>query len=190
MGNEMIEALTGVFGGGVCALFAAAFGCMYNRGKQFDFWILIVGAFVGFIAVQVGATFFGWQEWFYTVVALTLFEYGSKAAWKRLNGRVRIEREQFLVWVLNWTTAVYIVLFLVMLFLLFLPFLFGSKFMIYKYEYGKLVFRWFATSIPQIERDAFVASIIFGFPLMSVFSYFALSGGKDGNDERRGKLGV
>jgi hypothetical protein len=56
--------------------------------------------------------------------------------------------------------------------------LFGSKFMVYEYEYDKLVFRWFATSVPQIERDAFVAFIIFGFPLMGVFSYYALSGGE------------
>lgn len=185
----MIEALTGVFSGVVCGLFAAAaFGCAYNRGKQFDFWILIVGAFGGFIAVQVGATFFGWQEWFYTIIALTLFEYCGKVIWERLKGRVRINGEQFFVRVLNWTTAVYIVLFLVMLFLSFLPFLFSSKFMVYEYEYDKLVFRWFATSVPQIERDAFVAFIIFGIPLMGVFSYFALSGGENGNDERRGKL--
>jgi hypothetical protein len=174
----MIEALTGIFSGVVCALFAAAFGCAYSRGKQFDFWILIVGAVSGFIAVQVGATFFGWQEWFYTVVVLALFEYGGKAVWERLNGHVRIDREQFFVWALNWTTAVYIVLFLVTLFLSFLPFLFGSKFMVYEYEYDKLVFRWFATSVPQIERDAFVAFIIFGFLLMGVFSYYALSGGE------------
>jgi hypothetical protein len=186
----MIEALTGAFSGVVCGLFAAAFGCAHNKGKQFDFWILIVGAFGGFIAVQVGATFFGWQEWFYTVVALTLFEYGGKAIWERLNGRIRINKERLFVWTLNWITAVYIVIFLVMLFLSFLPFLFGSKFMVYEYEYDKLLFKWFATSVPQIERDAFFAFIIFGVPLMGVFSYFALLGGKDGNDKRRGKVGA
>jgi len=46
--------------------------------------------------------------------------------------------------------------------------------MVYEEEYGEIVFKWFATSVPQIEREAFAAYIIFGFPLMGIFSYHAL----------------
>ena len=173
----MMEALTGAFSGVLCALIAASFGFVVSKGKQFDFWILIVGAVVGLVAVQLGATYFGWQEWLYTVIALVLFEYGSKVVWGRLDGRVRVDGEQLFVFALNWATAVYIVLFLVALFLWFLPFVFSTKFMVNDYEYGKLVFRWFATTVPQIERDVFVAYLIFGFPLMGVFSFYALIGG-------------
>lgn len=87
-----------------------------------------------------------------------------------------MERDRILMQAINVATAVFIIFFIVVLFLWFLPFLTGPKFMVYEKLYDEQVFRWFASNVPQIERDAFVAYIIFGFPLMVVFSYFALTG--------------
>jgi hypothetical protein len=86
---------------------------------------------------------------------------------------MKIDRKRLLVWTINLAAAVYIVFFVVALFFWFIPFLSGPKFMVYEEEYDEQVFRWFARSVPQIERDAFAAYIIFGFPLMVVFSYSA-----------------
>lgn len=88
---------------------------------------------------------------------------------------MRTDRERILIQAINGATAVFIVFFIVALFLWFLP-LISTKFMIYEYEYGVLVMRWFASSVAQIERAAVTAYIIFGFPLMTIFSYFALKG--------------
>lgn len=88
---------------------------------------------------------------------------------------MKIDRERLLVSVLIVVTFVYIAFFVVALFSWFIPFLSDrSRFMFWEPEYEKLVFRWFATGVPQIERDAFVAFIIFGFPFMGVFSWSAL----------------
>lgn len=172
----MIEVLTGVFSGVLCALISGSFGYAKSRGKRFDVWILIVGAVFGVFWTALSANaYFNWQEWFLTVIVLALFEYGGKAVWRKLDVQVNVDRERFFVYALNIGTAVYIVLFLVALFLWFLPFAFSEKFMIYEWQYGVLVFRWFASSVAQIERDAFVAFIVLGFPLMVVFSYYALT---------------
>lgn len=172
----MIEVLTGVFSGVLCALIAASFGYAKSRGKKFDFWILIVGAIFSVIWVQLVANaYFTWQEWFLTVFVLALFEYGGRALMRKIGVDVKIDRESFFVQTLNLTTAIYIVLFLVVLFLWFLPFLFGERFMVYEEEYGEFVFKWFASSVPQIEREAFAAYIIFGFPLMGIFSYHVIA---------------
>ena len=172
----MSEVLTGVFSGVLCALIAASFGYALSRGKQFDFWILIVGAVFGVIWGQLIANaYFTWQEWFFTVVVLALFEYGCRAMMRKIGVEVKINRENSFVQTLNLTTAIYIVLFLIAFFLWFLPFLFSSKFMVYEEGWGEPVFKWFASSVPQIERKAFAAYIIFGFPLMGVFSYHVVA---------------
>ena len=169
----MIEVLTGVFSGVVSGLIAGAFGYVKSRGKQFDFWILIVGAFVGLIAVQLGASYFAWQEWLLTVSLLAFFEYGGKVFWRKSNVQVT-QRKGFSVWALNVGTAVYIVLFIAVLFLCFLPMI-GTEFAFYELnKEGELAWRWFAEGVAQIERDAVAAYIIFGFPLMAIFSYYAL----------------
>jgi hypothetical protein len=173
--NSVIEVLTGVFCGILSGLIAGAFGYVRNGGKYFDVWILVVGAVFGVVWVFSNANaFFTWQEWFLTVIVLALFEYGGKAVWRKLDVQVKIDREHFFVYALNVGATVYIVLFLVALFSWFLPFVFSGKFMIYEWEREALVFRWFARSVVQIERDAFVSYIIFGFPLMAVFSYHVL----------------
>ena len=87
---------------------------------------------------------------------------------------MKINGERLLVWTINVATVVYIVFFVVTLFLWFLPFLSGPRFMVYEEIYDELVFKWFASNVPQIEIDAFFAYIIFGFPLMVVFSYSAM----------------
>ncbi len=173
----MIEFLTGVFCGVFCALVSGLFGYVCDRGKRFDFWILIAGAVFGVFWVTFNANaFFTWQEWFLTVAVLMLFEYGSKTVWRKLDLQVNADRERVFVYALNFATVVYIELFLEVLFLWFLPFILDrSRFMFWEWEWERWVFRWFATEIPQIERDAFVSFIIFGFPLMAVFSYHALT---------------
>lgn len=180
----MIEALAGAFSGVVCALIAATFGYAYSRDRQFDFWIIIVGAFFGLFAVQFGATFLGWQEWVYVIGALALFEYGGRALYVRgkrgLEGRVRVEKGNVLTWALIVVCVVFVEWWLIAFFMWFLPFVHGPKFMVYEYEYGTLVFRWFATSVPQIERDAFISYLIFALPAVCVIVGsligFAISG--------------
>ncbi len=174
----MIEALTGVFSGIISGIIVAILSKLASKGFNFNAGarIVVVGSIVGLIAACLGATFLTRQEWLLTVVVLALFAYGGNIVWRRLDGRVRIDRERLFVWALNWTTAVYITLFLVALFLWFLPFLFGDKFMVWDYEYDDWVFRWFAMSVSRNERDAFGVYIIFGFPLMAVFLYYALAG--------------
>jgi hypothetical protein len=177
----MIEALTGAFSGVVCALIAAAFRCVVSKGKQVDFWILIVGAFFGLIAVQLGATYFGWLDWISTVGALALFEYGGRVLYvrgkRRLDGRVRFDKGNVLKWALIVGSVVYVEWWIIALFMWFLPFVFGAKFMVYDVEFGEVVFRWFATSVPQIERDAFFVYLIFASPVFCLLaaSPFALA---------------
>lgn len=172
----MIEVLTGAFCGILSGLIAGAFGYVRNGGKHFNGWILVIGAVFGVFWVASNANaFFTWQEWFLTIIVLALFEYGSKAVWHKLDVQVKIDRERIFVYALNVGAIIYIVLFLVALFSWFLPFVFSDKFMIYEWEREALVFRWFARSVVQIERDAFVSYLIFGFPLMTVFSYHALT---------------
>ena len=177
----MIEALTGAFSGVVCALIAAAFGCLFSKGKRFDFWILIVGALFGLIAVQLGATYFGWLDWISTVGALALFEYGGRVVYvlgkRRLEGRVRFDHGNVLKWVFIVGSVVFVEWWIIAFFMWFLPFVFGAKFMVYDVESGQVVFRWFATSVPQIERDAFVVYLIFATPVfcLLVASPFALA---------------
>jgi hypothetical protein len=177
----MIEALTGAFSGVVCALIVAAFGFAFSKGKRFDFWILIVGAFFGLIAVQLGATYFGWLDWILTVGTLALLEYGGKAVYVRgkcrLEGRLRIDKGNVLKWALIVGSVVYVEWWIIALFMWFLPFVFGAKFMVYDVEFGEVVFRWFATSVPQIERDAFFVYLIFASPVFCLLaaSPFALA---------------
>jgi hypothetical protein len=177
----MIEALTGGFSGVVCALIAAAFGFVISKGKRFDFWILIVGAFFGLIAVQLGASYFGWLDWISTVGALALFEYGGRVVYvrgkRRLEGRVRFDKGNFLKWAFIMGSVVFVEWWIIAFFMWFLPFVFGARFMVYDVEFGEVVFRWFATSVPQIERDAFVVYLIFATPVfcLLVASPFALA---------------
>jgi hypothetical protein len=173
---EVIEALTGAFSSVVCALIAAAFGFAFNKGKRFDFWILIVGALFGLIAVQLGATFFGWQEWVYVIVALALFEYGGKAAYVRgkrgLEGGVHVDKWDVLMWAFIIGCAVYVVFWIVAFFTWFYPMI-GNTFMFTEMRaQGGEVFRWFAINMPQIERDAISAYLIFGLP---AFCFLAAS---------------
>ena len=168
----MIEVLTGVFSGVMCALISGSFGYVKSRGKHFDIWILVAGVIFGVSWVALNANaYFTWQEWFLTIAVLALFEYGGRTLMRKIEVNVKIDRYDFFVLTLSLTAAVYIVLFLTAFFLWFLPFLSSSKFMIYEEGWGELVFKWFASSVPQIEREAFAAYIIFGFPLMGVFSY-------------------
>jgi len=177
----MIEVLTGVFCGVLSGLIAGAFGYVKSKGTRFDTWILIVAAVFGVFWVQLGGEYFTWQEWFLTVVVVALFEYGGKAIWRKYGVDVKIDRERFFVYALNVATAVYIVLFLVALFLWFLPFINSAKFAVYELNWeDELVFRLFASSVAQGEIDAFFAYLIFGFPLMAVFSYYALTSVKSG----------
>jgi hypothetical protein len=177
----MIEALTGAFSGVVCALISAAFGCVVSKGKRFDFWILIVGAFLGLIAVQLGATYFGWLDWISTVGVLALFEYGGKVLYlrgkRRLDGHVRFDKENVLKWAFIVGSVVFVEWWIIAFFMWFLPFVFGAKFMVYDVEFGEVVFIWFATSVPQIERDAFVVYLIFATPVFCLLtaSPFALA---------------
>jgi hypothetical protein len=174
--NSVIEVLTGVFCGILSGLIAGAFGYVRSGGKRFDVWVLVVGAVFGVVWVVLNANaFFTWQEWFWTVIVLVLFEYGGKAVWRRFDVQVKIDWERVFVFALNVGTIIYIVFFLVALFSWFLPFVFSGKFMIYEWERDALVFRWFARSVVQSERDAFVSYIVFGFPLMVVCSYHALA---------------
>ncbi len=171
----MIEVLTGVFCGFVSGLIAGALGYVKHAGKHFNLWIVVVGIFIGLLAVQLGASFFIWQEWLLTVGVLALFEYGGEAIWRKLDVQVKIDRMSFFVGALNIGTVVYIVLFLFSLFLWFLPTI-GTEFAFFELNNdGELVWRWFGENVAQIERDAITAYIIFGFPLMAVFSYYALS---------------
>ena len=187
----MIEALTGAFSGVVCALIAAAFGFAFSKGKRFDFWILIVGAFFGLIAVQLGATYFGWLDWISTIAALALFEYGGRVVYvrgkRRLEGHVRIDKGNFLKWVFIVGSVVFVEWWIIAFFMWFLPFVFGAKFMVYDIEFGEVVFRWFATSVPQIERDAFVVYLIFASPVFCLLaaSPFALAISSFINKRRR-----
>jgi hypothetical protein len=187
----VIEALTSVFSGVVCALIAAAFGFVASKGKRFDFWILLVGAFFGLIAAQLGATYFDWLDWISTVGALVLFEYGGKAVYVRgklrLEGRFRVNKGNFLKWVFLVSSVVFVEWWIIAFFMWFLPFVFGAKFMVYDIEFGEVVFRWFATSVPQIERDAFVVYLIFATPVfcLLVASPFALAISKFINKRRR-----
>jgi hypothetical protein len=166
---EMIEALTGAFSGVLCALIAATFGFAFSRGRRFDFWILIAGGLFGLIAVQLGVTYFGWLDWILTVGALALFEYGGKVVYARgkcgLEGRVRVDNRNVLKWVFIVSSIVFVEWWIIAFFMWFLPFVFGAKFMVYDIEFGEVVFRWFATSVPQIERDAFVSYLIFATPV-------------------------
>jgi hypothetical protein len=177
----MIEALTGAFSGVVCALIAAAFGCVVSKGKRFDFWILIVGALFGLIGVQLGATYFGWLDWISTVGALALFEYGGRVLYVRgkrmLEGRVHFDKENVLKSAFIVGSVVFVEWWIIAFFMWFLPFVFGAKFMVYDIEFGEVVFRWFATSVPQIERDAFVVYLIFATPVFCLLaaSPFALA---------------
>jgi hypothetical protein len=177
----MIEALTGAFSGVVCALIAVILGFAFSGGKRFDFWILIVGSFFGLIAVQLGATYFGWLDWILTVGALALFEYGGKVVYARgkgtLEGRVRVDDGNVVKWVFIVGSIVFVEWWLIAFFMWFLPFVFGAKLMVYDIEFGEVVFRWFATSVPQIERDAFVTYLLFATPVfcLLVASPFALA---------------
>jgi len=172
----MIEVLTGAFCGILSGLIAGAFGYLRNGEKHFDGWILFIGAVFGiFWVISNANAFFTWQEWFFTIIVLAFFQYGSKSVWHKLDVQVKNARERIFVYALNVGAIVYIVLFIVGLFLWFSPFVFSGKFMINEWERKALVFRWFASSIVQIERDAFVSYIIFGFPLMVVFSFHALT---------------
>ena len=172
----MIEVLTGVFCGVLSGLIAGAFGYVKSRSAHFDYWILIVGAVFGvFWVALIPNAYFTWQEWLVTVAFLVLFEYGGKVVWRKIGADVNVDWERFLINALNVATIVYIVLFLVALFSWFLPFAFSNKFMVYEYEWDVLVFRWFASSVAQIEKDVFVAFIVFGFSFMTIFSYNALS---------------
>jgi hypothetical protein len=82
-----------------------------------------------------------------------------------------MDKETFLVRAFIAGSFVYVAFFLIALFSWWLPFALGDKFMVWDVEYGEPIFRWFATNIPQIVRDAFVSFIFFGFPLMFVFSW-------------------
>lgn len=64
--------------------------------------------------------------------------------------------------------TVYVVFFLVALFAFILPFAFSDKFMIMDTAVDPPVFRWFATGVPQIERDAFMVFLIMGVPAFCV----------------------
>ena len=164
----MIEALTGAFSGVFCALIASAFGFAFSKAKQFDFWILIVGALFGLIAVQLGATYFGWLDWILTISALALFEYGSKAAYVRdkrgLEGGVRVDNGDVLMWAVVVGCAFYVVWWIVAFFTWFYPMV-GNTFVFTEVNWkGEEVFRWFAINMPQIDRDAISAYLIFGLP--------------------------
>lgn len=165
---EMIETLTGAFSGVLCALIAAAFGFVFSKGKRFDFWVLIVGALFGLIAVQLGATFFDWQEWVYVIVASALFEYGGRVMYVRvkqgLEGGIRVDNENVLMWAFIIGCAVYVVWWIVAFITWFYPMV-GNTFMFTEVNWkGEELFRWFAISMPQIDRDAIAAYLIFGLP--------------------------
>ena len=183
----MIEALTGAFSGVVCALIAAAFGFGFSRGKRFDFWILIVGVFFGLIAVQLGATFFGWQEWVYVIGALALFEYGGKAVYdsgaaavkQKMEVQVSVDKVSVLTSVLIVFCIVFVEWWFIAFFMWFYPMV-GKTFMFIALNAeGEEVLRWFALDMPQTARDAIsyyliVATPLVGFIIASPFA-FAIS---------------
>ena len=84
----MVKILTGAFSGMVSGIILAVFGYAKNAGEKFNFrksaQTVILGVFVGLVAVYQGITYFETQDWFLTVGALTLFEYSLKTFWRRI----------------------------------------------------------------------------------------------------------
>jgi hypothetical protein len=170
----MVGVLTGVFSGVLCALIAAAFGYAYSRGKRFDFWILVVGALFGLFAVQLGMTFFAWEEWVYMIGALALFEYGGKAVYVRSVPLIkrRVDKSNVLLWAFIVGSVVFVEWWLIAFFMWFYPMV-GSTFAFYELNAkGELVWRWFDVVMPQIEMDAIAVYLIFGLP---AFCYLVAS---------------
>jgi hypothetical protein len=151
----------------------------------------VIEALTGVFSGVVGATYFGWLDWISTIAALTLFEYGGKAVYVRgklrLEGRVRFGKGNVLKWAFIVVSVVYVEWWIIAFFMWFLPFVFGAKFMVYDIESGEVLFRWFATSVPQIKRDAFVVYLIFATPVfcLLVASPFALAFSKFIHNRRR-----
>jgi hypothetical protein len=162
----VIEVLTGAFSGVGCALFTAALSCAVSKGKRFDFWILIVGALVGIVAALLGASYFTWQEWFLTVVVLALFEYGGKAVTARVAPSIkrRIGKDNVLLGAFIVGSVVFVEWWIIAFFMWFYP-LVGNTFMFTEFNAERVeVFHWFATFMPQIERDLITYYLIIATP--------------------------
>lgn len=147
--------------------------------KEFSFssgtLSVIVGGIVGLIAVWLGVTLMMVQDWLLIAFIIALAICGVEVVLKKLDCIIKIDKVNLFVWTLNVGPALYIVLFLVAFFLWFLPMV-GTEFAFYELDQGALILKWFAESVAQVERDAITAYIIFGFPIMAVFSYYALAG--------------
>lgn len=176
----MLEILTGAFSGLECAIVAGSVGYAVSRGKRFDFWILVVGVLFGLIAVQYGATFFGWQEWVYLIGALALFEYGSRFAYarvikRRMEGRVKVGRGDVLFWAFIVFCVVFVAGWFIAFFTWFYPIV-GKTFMFTELtEEGVEVFHWFAADMPQFERDVVTSYLLLGAPSVCVIAGFSFA---------------
>lgn len=85
----MLEILTGIGGGIISGIIAAALGFAHtHEGTNFDFasfgQTVIVGGFVGGFAGYSGVSYAEAQDYLLTTGGLTLFEYIKKAFLRRI----------------------------------------------------------------------------------------------------------
>jgi hypothetical protein len=172
----MIEVLTGVFSGVLCALISGSFGFVKSRGKRFDFWILIAGAIFGISWVALNANaYFTLQEWLLTIAVLALLEYGGNAYWRTLHVQTKIDRGYWLIIAFIAICAVIAIIWVVSFFVWLKPLYDNQRFAFYEVgENATLVWRWFANDVPQMERDAVGLWFILGIPITATVTLVPL----------------
>ena len=173
----MIEVLTGVFSGIVCALVSGSFGYIRSKGKNFDAWILVVGGVFGVFWVALNQNaYFTWPEWGLTVAVLAVLEYGGGVYWRALHVQTKTDRGYWLIVAFIAICAVIAIVWLISFFVWLKPLYDNQRFAFYEVgENETLIWRWFANDVPQIERDAVASWFIFGIPITATVTLVPLA---------------